>query len=51
VIPEKNPAAEIKATNPDSGVEATDDPIPHKGKYSFLKSKIKTVHPDIKPKE
>jgi tetratricopeptide (TPR) repeat protein len=51
VAPEKNPAAEIKATKTDSGVEAADDPIPHKGKYSFLKSKTKTLDPDIKPKE
>lgn len=51
VIPGKNPADETKATKPDSGAEATDDPIPHKGKYSFLKSKTKTLHPDIKPKE
>jgi len=51
VIPEKNPADEIKATKTDSDVEAMDDPIPHKGKYSFLKPKTKTLHPDIKPKE
>jgi len=51
VIPEKNPADEMKATKTDSSVEAADDPIPHKGKYSFLKSKTKTLHPDIKTKE
>lgn len=51
VIPEKIPAAEIKATKTDSGVESTDGLIPHKEKYSFLKSKTKSVQPDIKPKE
>ncbi len=51
VIPEKNPADEIKAIKTDSSIEAADDPIPHKGKYSFLKFKTKTLDPDIKPKE
>ena len=46
---EKEPVVEIEAKKPARAVNP--DPIPHKTKYSFLKSKIKTVHPDIKAKD
>ena len=47
----QEPVVEIEAKKPDRAVNPTEDPIPHKTKYSFLKSKIKTVHPDIKAKD
>jgi tetratricopeptide (TPR) repeat protein len=48
---EKKPVVEVEAEKPDKAVNPAEDPIPHKTKYSFLKSKIKTVHPDVKTKD
>jgi len=48
---EKEPVVEIEAKKPDRTVTPTETPIPHKEKPSFLKPKIKTVHPDIKKKD
>jgi tetratricopeptide (TPR) repeat protein len=48
---EKEPVVEVEAEKPDRAVNPAEDPIPHKTKYSFLKSKIKTVHPDVKAKD